>query len=196
MVGKGTRREGSRMNRIYKLYYKDGSTSDHYQENKTLHRVGGPAIECVDGSREWLIDGKRHRIDGPAAEYANGGREWWVDGKLHRVDGPAVVLSDKSKEWWVNDQLHRVDGPAVEFANGDKEWWIEGKLHRVDGPAVEYVYGDNEWWIDHERYTEYDFNNLIKQVNEMSLAMKLTDPRWWVRELGEKELHEQLLRCY
>jgi hypothetical protein len=28
----------------------------------------------------------------------------------------------------------------------------------------------------------------MKEVNEMSTPMKLTDPRWWVRELGEREV--------
>jgi hypothetical protein len=37
-------------------------------------------------------------------------------------------------------------------------------------------------------YFEQDFNKIIKQINEMSLVMKLTDPRWWVRELGEREV--------
>jgi hypothetical protein len=42
--------------------------------------------------------------------------------------------------------------------------------------------------VDGKRYTEKQFNKLIKQTNEMSLAMKLTDPRQWVREMGEKEV--------
>jgi hypothetical protein len=53
---------------------------------------------------------------------------------------------------------------------------------------MEYADGGREWWIDGKQYTEQDFNKLIKQVNEMSLAMKLTDPRKWVRELGEREV--------
>jgi hypothetical protein len=106
---------------------------------------------------------------------------------LHRVDGPAVEYTNGSREWRVDGKLHRIGGPAIEYT-GVGEWWVDGKMHRTDGPAVEYTGGSKEWWIDHERYTEYDFNKLIKEINEMSLVMKLTDPRWWVRELGEKEV--------
>jgi hypothetical protein len=54
---------------------------------------------------------------------------------------------------------------------------------------MEYASGSGRWYIDGMNYSEKQFNNLIKQVNEMSTVMKLTDPRWWVRELGEKETH-------
>jgi hypothetical protein len=47
------------------------------------------------------------------------------------------------------------------------------------------------WYIDDTKHTKQDFNMIIEEVNKMSTAMKLTDPRWWVRELGEKEIHEQ-----
>jgi hypothetical protein len=64
-----------------------------------------------NGSKEWLLDGKRHRIDGPAIEY---------DGtKLSKLG---------HKIWYLNDKLHRTDGPAVEWASGRKEWWLDGKF--------------------------------------------------------------------
>jgi hypothetical protein len=40
-----------------------------------LHRVGGPAIEWIDGSKAWFIDGKSHRVDGPAFECISGHKE-------------------------------------------------------------------------------------------------------------------------
>ena len=46
----------------------------------------------------------RHREDGPAIEDVDGNKEWWVNGKLHRLDGPAVEYSDGVKEWWVNGE--------------------------------------------------------------------------------------------
>jgi hypothetical protein len=91
----------------------------------------------------------------------------------------------------VDGKLHRTGGPAIEHANGTKQWYIEGKKHRIDGPAIVWAEGGGSWYIGGEEYTIQDFNETIEQVNEMSLAMKLTDPRKWVRELGEKELHEQ-----
>ena len=46
-----------------------------------LHRIGGPAIEYTNGSKEWWQNGQRHRIDGPAIEWRNGVRFWYINGK-------------------------------------------------------------------------------------------------------------------
>lgn len=42
-----------------------------------LHRLNGPAIEFVDGSKEWYQNGKKHRLDGPAEEYSDGENLWY-----------------------------------------------------------------------------------------------------------------------
>jgi hypothetical protein len=96
-----------------------------------------------------------------------------------------------SGTYYNNRILHRVDGPAIGWANGVKGWYVDGRCHRVDGPAIEWANGVKCWYIDDTEHTEQDFNIIIEEVNKMSTAMKLTDPRWWVRELGEKEIHEQ-----
>ena len=57
-----------------KRYYSD-------REMNILHREDGPAVEYVDGHKEWRINGKCHREDGPAIDDANGYKEWWVNGK-------------------------------------------------------------------------------------------------------------------
>lgn len=42
--------------------------------------------------RKWInSDGKLHRDDGPAIEHINGTKEWYINGELHREDGPAVA---------------------------------------------------------------------------------------------------------
>ncbi len=46
-----------------------------------LHRQHGPAVEWVDGTRRWWLNGQRHRIDGPAIECESGHREWYLDGE-------------------------------------------------------------------------------------------------------------------
>jgi len=107
---------------------------------------------------------------------------------LHRIGGPAVEKADGDIYWYIDNKLHRVGGPAVEFANKSENWYMYGKRHRLDGPAVEFADGTKWWYVDSEEYTEKQFDKIMKEVNEMSLAMKLTDPRWWVRELGEKEV--------
>jgi hypothetical protein len=69
------------------------------------HRTDGPAIEWVDGDKEWYANGERHRLNGPAIEFENGNKEWWLNGILHRINGPAVEWADGEKVWWVNDKL-------------------------------------------------------------------------------------------
>ena len=31
----------------------------------------------------WLVDGELHRLDGPAIEWVDGGKEWWLNGQRH-----------------------------------------------------------------------------------------------------------------
>ena len=112
------------------------------------------------------------------------------NGKQHRADGPAVVWADGNKEWWLNGKCHRVDGPAVECADGTKNWYLNRKLHRIDGPAIEYNDGNKFWYLNGEKYTEEHFNKILKKVNKMCMALQLTDPREWVRELGRKRIKE------
>lgn len=48
-----------------------------------IHRIGGPALECDDGSEEWFEFGILHRIGGPASiDVSNGGSaDWCYRGK-------------------------------------------------------------------------------------------------------------------
>ena len=89
-----------------KIYYKDGTVLDHFDDSKILHRDDRlPAIEFTDGYKWWYVDGKRHRVDGLPAIECEGGDKWW----------------------YIDDILHRVDGPAMDFASGNKSWYIDGK---------------------------------------------------------------------
>jgi hypothetical protein len=101
-----------------------------------------------------------HREDGPAIEYRDGSKKWFLNGKHHRVDGPAIEGADGTKIWMKNDRRHRIDGPAAEFGNGDQTWWLDDK------------------WLPYEEFSE-----LIKEVKDLPPELKLTDPRWWVREM-------------
>ena len=101
--------------------------------------------------------GELHREDGPAIEYVNGHKEWLWNGKNHREDGPAIEWASGIKDWYINGKLHREDGPAVEYTNGDKFWYINGKRHREDGPAIEFVNGDKEWWVNDVELSEKEF---------------------------------------
>lgn len=78
-------------------WYKDA-------ECKILHRDGGPAIECADGSKFWYINGERHRDGGPAVEVADCYKSWWINGKRHREDGPAVKFADGSEFYYIRGE--------------------------------------------------------------------------------------------
>jgi len=87
---------------FYDVEMDDDGNIYYYNENYRLHRLNGPAVEHIDGYKEYWVDGKRHRLDGPAIIYPNGTEEYWVDDKLHRLDGPAIIWYDGSKEYWIN----------------------------------------------------------------------------------------------
>lgn len=83
-----------------------------------------------DGNKYYYSDREMknlHREDGPAVERVNGDKQWYINGKRHREDGPAIEWATRTKEWYINSKRHREDGPAFEGANGHKEWWINGK---------------------------------------------------------------------
>ena len=88
---------------------------------------------CTDGggSKFWYLPSKGmdhyHRLDGPAVEHVDGTKHWWVDDRRHRIDGPAIEYASGTKIWYVNGERHRLDGPAIEWSYGTKEWWIDGK---------------------------------------------------------------------
>jgi hypothetical protein len=59
------------------------------------------------GTRIWRNkEGEFHRLDGPAIEYVSGSKEWYQYGLLHRSDGPAREFAGGRKEWWLNDILY------------------------------------------------------------------------------------------
>lgn len=122
------------------------------------HREDGPAIEHLDGHKEWWVNGQLHRVDGPAIEHADEIQEWFIDGKKYSEEefkqrdsdmNSAKMTIDKNgnKIYLKNNQYHRISGPACEYANGDKSWFINGQLHRVGGPACEYADGQKSWYI-------------------------------------------------
>jgi hypothetical protein len=113
-----------------------------------------------------LSDGVLHREDGPAVEDVDGTREWRRDGLLHREDGPAIERPDGTKEWWRDGLVHREDGPAVQFENGATQWFQNGQRHRDDGPAVQEVDGNCEWWLDGTLFNEESWRQALAAKNK------------------------------
>ena len=86
-----------------------------------------------NGSRVWYLPSRGetfiHRLGGPAIEHLDGSKEWWVNGVRHRKNGPAIIFKDGSREWWYDGRRHRLDGPACEgkgYVDG-RHWFIDGK---------------------------------------------------------------------
>lgn len=68
-----------------------------------LHRLDGPALLLVDGSKLWFDEGMYHRDDGPAVEWSVGNNAWYLHGRLHRVDGPAIDYGNH-KTFFLDDE--------------------------------------------------------------------------------------------
>ena len=142
------------INKNGKLHCTDGPAIERLNGTKEWylkgqkHRMDGPAIEYSDGAKYWYLNGQLHRTDGPAVERLNGTKFWYLKGQLHRTDGPAIEWSDGTKFWYLKDQRHRTDGPAIEWVDGTKEWYLNGQLHRTDGPAIEYSDGTKYWYLN------------------------------------------------
>ena len=98
--------------------------------------------------------------------------------KYHYKDGTTSENLDSSKA------LHRTDGPAIEYDDGTKFWWVNGKCHRIDGPAMEWVDGAKEWWVDNKFFLEEEFKALMEEIESLPKALRLIDPREWVRKVG------------
>ena len=124
-----------------------------------------------------MKDNKYYYKDGTTSESCIDPR------KLHRLDGPATEYADGSKYYYIDGKYHRIDGPAIEYANGSNYWYIDGKRHRLDGPAIEYADGGKSWYIDDQGYSKEEHRQIIEEARALSKALRLIDPRAWVREL-------------
>lgn len=76
-----------------------------WKVGNSLHREDGPAF-IYKGREEWWLHGKTHRIGGPAVEDIDGYLRWYKHGKLHREDGPAVVNPVGKNYWHVNTRQY------------------------------------------------------------------------------------------
>jgi hypothetical protein len=120
-------------------------------------------VHVYEDKTIWFNEkGQYHREDGPAIEYVNGTKEWFINDRRHREDGPARIYSN-GKVWYKRDKLHRDNGPAIEDASGSKYWYKNGELHREDGPALECVNGTKEWYLNNKKYTEEEYNKKMKK---------------------------------
>ncbi len=101
-----------------------------YRLKGQLHREDGPALVTAQGDKFWYALDVLHRVGGPAVECVNGTVKYIQCGLLHRLDGPACVYPDGAKEWWKDNSLHREGGPAVTGGGYPPQFWVNGKKIR------------------------------------------------------------------
>ena len=65
----------------YKVIINDFGSIFWYDEKEQFHCEHGPAVEWVDGTKWWYLNGERHREDGPAIEYPDGSVEYYLNGE-------------------------------------------------------------------------------------------------------------------
>lgn len=64
--------------------------------NKIYHRMDGPAVEFINGTKEWYVYGELHRIDGPAVEWASGDKYWYINGyNITRINNIILFMENK-----------------------------------------------------------------------------------------------------
>ena len=71
-------------------------------KKKQFHKLDGPAIEWLNGEKEWWRSGMRHREDGPAFIFPNGGgvgcKKWYLNGCFYKTKEEYFnALSDEAK---------------------------------------------------------------------------------------------------
>jgi hypothetical protein len=72
-----------------------------------VHRTNGPAVECVNGTKKWCVDGRLHRLDGPAIEFFDGTKAWFLGGEWlgYNDQGFWALWDSLSKKGRVNPTL-------------------------------------------------------------------------------------------
>ena len=86
----------------YRIEVDQHGTRRYYNSADQLHRVEGPAVEYTDGTKVWLINGRRQREDGPALIMSDGTQMWFRNGSAHRIDGPAVICANGNVSWYLS----------------------------------------------------------------------------------------------
>lgn len=91
------------------LIQKDGSLQKWLLFDK-LHRADGPAVtRIVEGKtyEEYYYYGMPHRVGGPALQGLDGSFKWYYHGRMHREDGPAWVIPN-------GPEVYAIDGVELD----------------------------------------------------------------------------------
>jgi len=113
-----------------------------------LHNEGEPAIHFENGDKVWHQHNKIHRLDGPAIEYVNGRKEYYIDdiqySETNYWNHPDVIaykekMNNKSIQY---ETKILPSGILIENRPNKYEkycWFIKGTdiLHNEGEPAIE-----------------------------------------------------------
>ena len=87
-------------------------------------------VKVYEDRTEWfLLEGELHREDGPAIEYVNGHKEWYLNDQRHREDGPAIEYANGSKSWYLSGEKLTEE----EFNERMNPTSCSGKIVEIDG---------------------------------------------------------------
>jgi len=76
-----------------KIYINKYGDKIYYNSNWEYHRINGPAVEYLNGTKYWFKEGLFHRVDGPAIDYLNKNKRWYVlDKKLKEKEFNSWIL--------------------------------------------------------------------------------------------------------
>ena len=147
--------------------------------------MSNPVIDEL-GNKRWYDEHEDYHRgnDLPAVEFVDGEKQWWRHGELHRIGGPAVEYVFGDKYWYKHGKLHRLDGPAIENGSGYKEWRIEGipyteeefnekiAVHKEDVNPKENNFNKVEVYDILLEYVDYKGNFLSTHDNRTALIIK------------------------
>ena len=109
-----------------------------------------------NGSKFWWLNEELHREDGPAIEWLDGTKEWYLNGvELSEQDFNTRM---NTKELTINPIVELLEYTVKVYPNGSKFWYLNGVSHREDGPAVERYDGTKYWYLNGVKLSEEEFN--------------------------------------
>jgi len=84
-----------------KIEVDEFGTKRYFNDEGEHHRLDGPAVESLNGTKVWHINGNHHRNIDISIEYSNRTKFWHFKGKRHRVGGS---FSLKYERWFIHDE--------------------------------------------------------------------------------------------
>jgi len=75
----------------------------YYYKGYMIHQENKPAIEHNNGTKVWILNGRKHREDGPAIKHNNGYKEWYLNGIEYSEKEYLNIINLKKKSRVLDD---------------------------------------------------------------------------------------------